>query len=293
VHQQPNYPAAGVVKEAVAEIERMPPLVFAGECRTLQERLAKCATGEAFMLQGESGEEGRGMAAAGGRGGAGAGRAGAGGCADAIAWVRPRLERPRRPRAAPHARRPAAARRPRPRLPPPPPPRPAAAHSVTTGAAVGGRRPPPRAPARRLARAHAHPRPLCPPRRRLRRVVRRLLRQPHPGHVPRHPPDGGRAHVWRRRPRRQGRAHGGPVCQAAVGRHGDASGRERVALLPRGHHQRPRSDDRRARARPVAPRQGVQPVGGHAQPPARVRDRRVRRPAAGHAVEPGLHGQVG
>jgi 3-deoxy-7-phosphoheptulonate synthase len=33
-------------------IASMPPLVFAGECRTLQDRLAKCATGEAFLLQG-------------------------------------------------------------------------------------------------------------------------------------------------------------------------------------------------------------------------------------------------
>ena len=30
----------------------MPPLVFAGECRTLQQRLAACAAGEAFWLQG-------------------------------------------------------------------------------------------------------------------------------------------------------------------------------------------------------------------------------------------------
>jgi 3-deoxy-7-phosphoheptulonate synthase len=30
----------------------MPPLVFAGECRNLQAELAKCASGEAFMLQG-------------------------------------------------------------------------------------------------------------------------------------------------------------------------------------------------------------------------------------------------
>ena len=30
----------------------MPPLVFAGECRNLQERLAKCAAGEAFIVQG-------------------------------------------------------------------------------------------------------------------------------------------------------------------------------------------------------------------------------------------------
>lgn len=40
------------VEKACAEIASFPPLVFAGECRTLQERLAKCATGEAFILQG-------------------------------------------------------------------------------------------------------------------------------------------------------------------------------------------------------------------------------------------------
>lgn len=38
-------------QEAVNKIARMPPLVFAGECRILQQRLAQCATGEAFMLQ--------------------------------------------------------------------------------------------------------------------------------------------------------------------------------------------------------------------------------------------------
>ena len=30
----------------------MPPLIFAGECRTLQERLAKAATGDAFIITG-------------------------------------------------------------------------------------------------------------------------------------------------------------------------------------------------------------------------------------------------
>lgn len=39
------------LKKATAEIASFPPLVFAGECRTLQARLAKCATGEAFILQ--------------------------------------------------------------------------------------------------------------------------------------------------------------------------------------------------------------------------------------------------
>lgn len=51
-HQQPEYPKQEQLAEAVAEITRMPPLVFAGECRTLQARLAKCAAGESFMLTG-------------------------------------------------------------------------------------------------------------------------------------------------------------------------------------------------------------------------------------------------
>ena len=42
----------GKLKGAVADIARMPPLVFAGEARNLQARLAQCAAGEAFMLQG-------------------------------------------------------------------------------------------------------------------------------------------------------------------------------------------------------------------------------------------------
>lgn len=40
------------MKQAAEELARMPPLVFAGECRNLQARLAKCAVGESFWLQG-------------------------------------------------------------------------------------------------------------------------------------------------------------------------------------------------------------------------------------------------
>ena len=50
--QQPNYQDEKKLREAVEIISRMPPLVFAGECRNLQARLAKCATGEAFLVQG-------------------------------------------------------------------------------------------------------------------------------------------------------------------------------------------------------------------------------------------------
>jgi 3-deoxy-7-phosphoheptulonate synthase len=50
--QQPAWPDPAAVTRVRAELERMPPLVFAGECRTLQERLAAVARGEAFLLQG-------------------------------------------------------------------------------------------------------------------------------------------------------------------------------------------------------------------------------------------------
>lgn len=50
--QQPNYPDAAAVSDTVEELSRMPPLIFAGECRNLQARLAACSAGEAFWLQG-------------------------------------------------------------------------------------------------------------------------------------------------------------------------------------------------------------------------------------------------
>ena len=50
--QQPVWPDAAVLREVVGTLERMPPLVFAGECRTLRTRLAAVARGEAFLLQG-------------------------------------------------------------------------------------------------------------------------------------------------------------------------------------------------------------------------------------------------
>lgn len=50
--QQPNYPNEEALRAAVGEIQRMPPLVFAGETRTLQDRLAAAARGDAFLVQG-------------------------------------------------------------------------------------------------------------------------------------------------------------------------------------------------------------------------------------------------
>jgi 3-deoxy-7-phosphoheptulonate synthase len=52
VAQQPDWPDPAVVEAVTREIARIPPLVFAGECDSLKERLAAVARGEAFVLQG-------------------------------------------------------------------------------------------------------------------------------------------------------------------------------------------------------------------------------------------------
>ncbi|MEN9679201.1 MAG: hypothetical protein RLZ57_330 [Actinomycetota bacterium] len=49
--QQPNW-AASEVAEAVKELKSLPPLVFAGECDDLKNRIAQAQRGEAFWLQG-------------------------------------------------------------------------------------------------------------------------------------------------------------------------------------------------------------------------------------------------
>ena len=50
--QQPDWPDPAAVAAVTREIARIPPLVFAGECDNLKERLAAVAHGEAFVLQG-------------------------------------------------------------------------------------------------------------------------------------------------------------------------------------------------------------------------------------------------
>ena len=49
--QQPEWPDEAALEEAIAELRQLPPLVFAGEARSLQQSLAKAARGEAFVLQ--------------------------------------------------------------------------------------------------------------------------------------------------------------------------------------------------------------------------------------------------
>ncbi|HEX4191436.1 MAG TPA: 3-deoxy-7-phosphoheptulonate synthase, partial [Marmoricola sp.] len=50
--QQPTYPDPSAVDAAVARLRSFPPLVFAGECDELTDKLAAVSRGEAFLLQG-------------------------------------------------------------------------------------------------------------------------------------------------------------------------------------------------------------------------------------------------
>src|SRR5262245_54420900 len=50
--QQPEWPEPERVERVTARLAEMPPLVFAGECDQLKERLAAVAAGGAFVLQG-------------------------------------------------------------------------------------------------------------------------------------------------------------------------------------------------------------------------------------------------
>ncbi len=49
--QQPDWPQDGSLDAALAELSGLPPLVFAGEARSLTESLARVAEGKAFLLQ--------------------------------------------------------------------------------------------------------------------------------------------------------------------------------------------------------------------------------------------------
>ncbi|WP_191480210.1 class II 3-deoxy-7-phosphoheptulonate synthase [Nocardioides ochotonae] len=50
--QQPTYPDRAALGAAVDRLRTMPPLVFAGECDDLTDKLAAVTRGEAFLLQG-------------------------------------------------------------------------------------------------------------------------------------------------------------------------------------------------------------------------------------------------
>ena len=50
--QMPDYTDAGKLEAVEAKLAGYPPLVFAGEARSLKERLGAASRGEAFLLQG-------------------------------------------------------------------------------------------------------------------------------------------------------------------------------------------------------------------------------------------------
>ncbi len=52
IKQQPTYEDENALKDVEAELSSYPPLIFAGEARTLKEKLASVGRGEAFLLQG-------------------------------------------------------------------------------------------------------------------------------------------------------------------------------------------------------------------------------------------------
>jgi 3-deoxy-7-phosphoheptulonate synthase len=49
--QQPDWPDPGALEQALKQVSAMPPLVFAGEARSLQAELGRVASGNAFLLQ--------------------------------------------------------------------------------------------------------------------------------------------------------------------------------------------------------------------------------------------------
>src|SRR5688500_12702045 len=49
--QQPEWPDVDEMEGVLGELRSLPPLVFAGEARTLKEGLARVEVGEAFLLQ--------------------------------------------------------------------------------------------------------------------------------------------------------------------------------------------------------------------------------------------------
>ena len=52
IEQAPVYPDLGQLADVEAQLKSFPPLVFAGEARSLKAKLAQVAQGEAFLLQG-------------------------------------------------------------------------------------------------------------------------------------------------------------------------------------------------------------------------------------------------
>src|SRR5882757_6186841 len=52
IQQVPDYPDRQALADVEKQLATFPPLVFAGEARSLKKQLAKVANGQAFLLQG-------------------------------------------------------------------------------------------------------------------------------------------------------------------------------------------------------------------------------------------------
>ena len=52
IKQQPSYNNSNTLKLVEEKINKLPPLIFAGEVRSLKNKLEKVSLGEAFLLQG-------------------------------------------------------------------------------------------------------------------------------------------------------------------------------------------------------------------------------------------------
>ena len=125
--------------------------------------------------------------------------------------------------------------------------------------------------------------------RRLRRELRGILRQQHPRHLPRAAADGRGPDLRGCTAGGEGRPHRRPVRQAALRPDRDHR-RRRAAVLSRRHRQRHGVQCRGAQARPGAPGAELQPIGRDAEPAARLRPGRFRRPAQGAPLEPRVRG---
>ncbi len=115
------------------------------------------------------------------------------------------------------------------------------------------------------------------PWRRLRRKLRRARRQQHPRLLPRLPADGGGDDLRGGAAGGQDRPHRRPVRQAPHLADREAR-RHRAAELSRRHRQRQRVHRGRAHARSAPPDRGLSPVGGDAEPAARLRPGRLCQP---------------
>ena len=129
------------------------------------------------------------------------------------------------------------------------------------------------------------------PGRRLRRDLRRRHRRQHPQQAARAAPDGRGPDLRRLGARGEARPPRRPVRQAALLRLRDPRRRD-AAGLPRRRRQRLPLRRRVPRPRPAAARGGLPRVRRDAEPRARLRHRRLRRPAPGAHLEHRLRARL-